>query len=117
MNTLFCASTNAIGQPIDYPRNGTPEVTAFLAELAPGEATPWHQHPVPLLGYVLEGELTVRQASGETRVVRMGEVSLESVGRVHQGSNQGSVPCKMIVFVVGLKDVPYVVKSTAEKNQ
>ena len=108
MKTLFCASTNAIGQAIEYPRNGTPEVTAFLAELAPGEATTWHQHPVPLLGYVLEGELTVRQSDGQTRVVRTGEVSLESVGHVHQGRNDGAVPCKMIVFVVGLKDVPFI---------
>ena len=108
MKTLFCSTTNAVGQPIEYPCNGTPEVTAFIAELAPGEKTVWHQHPVPLLGYILEGELTVRQADGETRVVRAGEISLESVGRVHQGSNEGSVPCKMVVFVVGLKDVPFV---------
>ena len=108
MNYLYRSSLNAIGQPIEYPPNGIPEVTAFIAELAPGEAFPWHQHPVPLLGYVLSGELTVRQADGETRVVRTGEVSLESVGRVHQGSNEGSEPLKMIVFVVGLKDVPFV---------
>jgi len=108
VKTLFCASTNAVGQPIVYPQDGTPEVTAFIAEMAPGEATPWHQHPVPLLGYVLSGELTVRQADGETRIVRTGEVSLESVGRVHQGSNEGSIPLKMIVFVVGLKNVPFV---------
>ncbi len=113
MKTLFCASTNAVGQPIEYPRDGTPEVTAFIAELAPGEKTPWHQHPVPLLGYVLSGELTVRQADGQMRVVRTGEVSLESIGRVHQGSNEGSVHCKMIVFVVGLKDVPFI---TEEKS-
>ncbi len=110
MTTLFCASTNAVGQAIEYLREGTPEVTAFIAELAPGESTPWHQHPVPLLGYVLCGELTVRQVDGEKRVVRTGEVSLESVGRVHQGSNEGSVPLKMIVFVIGLKNVPFFIE-------
>jgi len=113
VKTLFCASTNAVGQPIEYPRNGTPEVTAFIAEMAPGEKTTWHQHPVPLLGYILEGELTVRQADGETRVVRTGEISLESIGRVHQGSNEGTVPCKMIVFVVGLKDVPFITEENS----
>jgi quercetin dioxygenase-like cupin family protein len=113
VKTLFSASTNAIGQPIEYPHEGTPEVIAFVAELAPGEKTTWHQHPVPLLGYVLSGELTVCQADGEKRVVRSGEVSLEAVNRVHQGSNEGSEPLKMIVFVVGLKDVPFV---TEEKS-
>jgi quercetin dioxygenase-like cupin family protein len=113
VKTLFCATTNATGQPIEYPSGGTPEVTAFLAELAPGEVTTWHQHPVPLLGYVLSGELTVVQADGEKRVVRTGEVSLESVGRVHQGRNTGPEPLKMIVFVIGLKDVPFI---TEEKS-
>jgi quercetin dioxygenase-like cupin family protein len=108
--TLLRASVNSIGQPIAYPREGTPEVTALLVEMGPGEETGWHQHPVPLLGYILTGELTVYQISGEKRVVRSGEVSLESVGVIHNGVNEGAVPCKMIVFVAGLKDVPFTVE-------
>ncbi len=108
---LFQSTTNATGQPIVYPHNGTAEVQAFLVEMAPGEKTPWHQHPVPLLGYMLEGELTVHQASGEKRVVRTGEVSLEAVDAVHYGANEGAVPLKMIVFVVGLKDVLFTTEA------
>jgi quercetin dioxygenase-like cupin family protein len=103
---LFRSSVNAIGQAIAYPGDGTPEVTAMLVEMAPGEETGWHQHPVPLMGYVLAGELTVYQATGQKRVVRTGEVSLESVDLGHRGVNEGAVPLKMIVFAVGLKDVP-----------
>jgi quercetin dioxygenase-like cupin family protein len=73
--------------------------------------TGWHQHPVPLLGYLLSGELTVYQVTGEKRVVRTGEVSLESVGVIHQGINEGSGPLKMIVFVIGLKDLPFTVRT------
>ena len=104
---LLQTTVNSVGQPIAYPRDGTPEVTALLIEMAPGEETPWHRHPVPLLGYILTGELTVYQITGEKRVVRAGEVSLESVDVAHRGVNEGAVPCKMIVFVVGLKDVPF----------
>jgi quercetin dioxygenase-like cupin family protein len=111
---LSQTTANAIGQPIAYPREGTPEVTSLLVEMAPGEATPWHSHPVPLLGYILSGELTVYQATGETRVVPAGQVSHESVGVVHRGVNEGAVPLKMIVFVVGLKDVPYTVEVVEE---
>lgn len=110
ISTLLRATTNALGQPIAYPGGGEPEVTAFLVEMAPGEVTVWHRHPVPLLGYLLSGELTVHQVTGEKRVIRAGEVSLESVGVVHQGRNEGSVPLKMIVFVLGLKDVPFFEK-------
>jgi quercetin dioxygenase-like cupin family protein len=109
---LLKTLTNSLGQPIVYPHEGAAEVTAILVEMQPGEKTGWHSHPVPLLGYLLEGELTVRQVTGEKRVVRAGEVSLESVGVVHIGANEGTVPCKMIVFVVGLKDVPYTVEET-----
>jgi quercetin dioxygenase-like cupin family protein len=108
--TLFQSTLNSTGQPIAFPHDGTPEVTAFLAELAPGEETGWHSHPVPLLGYLLQGELTVIQATGETRTVRAGEVSLESVSLIHNGINTGAVPCKMIVFVVGLQAVPFTIK-------
>ena len=107
---LLQATVNSLGQAIVYPINGRPEVTALLVEMAPGEETGWHQHPVPLLGYLLAGELTVYQISGEKRVVRAGEVSLESVNVIHNGVNESAVPLKMIVFVVGLQDVPFTVE-------
>ena len=109
--TLLQTTFNATGQAIAYPSGGTPEVTAILVEMAPGESTGWHQHPIPLLGYILSGELTVYQADGQKRVVPAGQVSLESVDHVHQGINEGLVPVKMIVFAVGLKDVPMTIPS------
>jgi quercetin dioxygenase-like cupin family protein len=107
---LLQTTVNSLGQPIAWPRDGTPEVTALLVEMAPGEETGWHRHPVPLLGYLLAGELTVYQTTGEKRVVRSGEVSLESVDVIHNGVNEGATPCKMIVFVAGLKDLPFTVE-------
>jgi quercetin dioxygenase-like cupin family protein len=105
--TLLQTTANALGQSIVYPREGAAEITALLVEMAPGDETDWHQHPVPLLGYLLSGELTVYQASGEKRVVRAGEVSLESIEVDHRGVNEGHVPLRMIVFVVGIKGVPF----------
>lgn len=113
VQTLLQTSVNSTGQPIAYPQNGTPEITALLIEMAPGEETGWHSHPVPLVGYIMSGELTVYQITGDQRVVRAGENSLESVGVVHNGVNEGSVPCTMIVYVIGLKDVAYTLPVTA----
>jgi quercetin dioxygenase-like cupin family protein len=112
VQTLLRATVNSLGQPIIYPREDTAEVTALLVEMVPGEETGWHSHPVPLLGYLLSGELTINQATGEKRVVCAGEVSLESVGVVHQGVNAGNVPCRMIVFVLGLKDLPFTLEAS-----
>jgi len=104
--TLLRTTTNCIGQPIVYP-SGEAEVTALHIEMAPGESTVWHHHPVPLLGYLLRGELTVYLADGGKRVVRAGEVSLETVGHVHRGVNEAAEPLAMIVFVLGRKGEPY----------
>jgi quercetin dioxygenase-like cupin family protein len=111
---LWQTSVNSIGQPIVYPQGGTPEVTAFLVEMAPGERTPWHQHPVPLLGYILEGELTVQLASGGQRVMKTGQISHEGVDVIHQGISTGAVPVKIIVFAIGLQNVPMTI---IEENQ
>jgi quercetin dioxygenase-like cupin family protein len=104
---LAQTTTNSLGQPIVYPQGGTPEVTALLVEMVPGEELPWHRHPVPLLGYIFSGELTVYQVTGEKRVVGAGEVSLESVDVMHRGVNEGAVTCKMVVFVLGTKGVAF----------
>ena len=107
---LLQTTVNSLGQPIAYPQGGMPEVTALLVEMAPGDEMPWHQHPVPLLGYILAGALTVYQRTGEKRVVLAGEASLESVNSIHRGVNEGTEPCKMVVFVLGLKGVDFTEK-------
>jgi quercetin dioxygenase-like cupin family protein len=116
LKPLLQTTTNSLGQPIAYPANGTPEITALLIEMAPGEETGWHSHPVPLVGYIMSGALTVYQITGEKRVVPAGQNSLESVGVVHNGVNEGTVPCKMIVYALGLKDVPFTVKAPIVNN-
>jgi quercetin dioxygenase-like cupin family protein len=110
VQTLLQTTNNSVGLPIAYPRGGTPEVTVLLIEMAPGEETGWHRHPVPLMGYIMEGTLTVYQATGHKRVIPAGGVSLESVDMIHNGVNEGAVPCKMVVFVVGVKDIPFTIQ-------
>ena len=113
---LLQTTVNSTGQSIEYPRDGVPEITALLIEMAPGEETGWHSHPVPLVGYIMSGELTVYQITGDKRVVPAGQNSLESVGVIHNGVNEGSVPCKMIVYVLGLKDVPYTIEAEQDSG-
>jgi hypothetical protein len=44
-------------------------------------------------------------------VVRAGEASLESIDSIHVGANEGTEPLKMIVFVLGIKDLPFTILS------
>jgi quercetin dioxygenase-like cupin family protein len=88
------------GQPIIYPK-GQSEVTALIVEIAPEGETGWHEHPVPVFGYIMEGELELRLATGEVRIVHPGEVLPESVGVLHNGRNIGEEPVKILVFYMG----------------
>jgi quercetin dioxygenase-like cupin family protein len=55
------------GEPIRYP-SGAAKITAEEITLQPGQQTGWHTHPVPLFGYILEGELTVDYGAKGKRI-------------------------------------------------
>ncbi len=112
VQTLLKTSVNSVGQPVVYPQGGTAEVTALLIDFAPGEATGWHSHPVPVFGYLLSGEMTVYGAQGEKRIVRAGEASLESVDLLHNGINEGGETARLVVFILGQQGVKHTVERT-----
>jgi quercetin dioxygenase-like cupin family protein len=107
---LLRTSQNTIGQAIEYPKSGTPEVTALLVEIPPGQGTGWHKHPVPIFAYVLAGTLTVEFASGERHEFHQGQALAEAVETPHNGFNAGDEPVKLVVFAMGVKDVPVAVQ-------
>jgi quercetin dioxygenase-like cupin family protein len=111
VKTLLKTSTNWGGQEIRYPRKGRAEVSVLFIEMAPGEQTGWHRHPVPLFGYMLSGALTIELPDGTKCVHRAGKAASEVVDLLHNGVNRGKKPCRLVVFVIGKKDVPFVVKA------
>ncbi|MGZ4976209.1 MAG: cupin domain-containing protein [Methylobacter sp.] len=88
------------GKPIVYPK-GQGEVTALIVEIAPEAETGWHEHPVPAFGYIMEGELELRLATGKVKILHPGDVISESVGVLHNGRNIGDEPVKILVFYMG----------------
>jgi quercetin dioxygenase-like cupin family protein len=102
-------SENTIGQAIEYPRTGTPEVSALLVEIPPGQQTGWHKHPVPIFAYVLSGTLTEEFSDGKKFDFHPGQALAEAVETAHNGYNAGSDPVKLILFVMGEKGVPFTV--------
>jgi quercetin dioxygenase-like cupin family protein len=110
VKTLLRTSTNSAGQPIEYPHDGTPEVSILLIDIAPGKETGWHKHPVPLFGYVLSGQVTVHLANGDKHTFRKGDALAEAVNMLHNGVNEGAVPTRLLVVVAGEKNVPFTIK-------
>ncbi len=68
---VLSSSETILGQPFAYPA-ASPHVTAVIVTLPPGARTGWHRHPVPLFGYMLEGELTVAYEGAGERIYRPG---------------------------------------------
>lgn len=90
-----------VGQPIEYPE-GSPQVSLVQIEIAPGERTGWHYHPMPSVGYLIQGtlEVTARE-SGDVIRFQKGEAVAEMVGDVHRGHNVGNEPVRLLVFYAG----------------
>lgn len=99
---LLDSSKTILGQPLVYPSDGKAKVQSVIVTMQPGEQTGPHKHPYPTYGYVLEGELTVEYADGETRVYREGDALLEAVDIYHNGKNTGTVPMRILVVFMGV---------------
>lgn|GEM_PF-235250 len=107
---LLSSTTAGNGQKLVYLRTDNPEVTALLVGIPPGGQTGWHQHPVPVYAYVLEGRLTVAMKDGTTFSFTRGEAVFEVINTLHNGYNYGSEPVSLVVFYTGAVGVPNVVR-------
>jgi quercetin dioxygenase-like cupin family protein len=84
----------------------------MTVELAPGAETGWHEHPVPVYGYVVSGSLSVELENGKLISFSAGEAIIEVVNTMHNGRNSGAVPVKLAVFYLGAEGIPNVVRKT-----
>ena len=97
---LLKTSNGWDGKQIVYPE-GQAEVTALLVEIAPGESTGWHQHPVPSFGFLLEGILEITLTDGRVKRMQPGEALSEVTDTVHIGRALSTTPVKIVVFYAG----------------
>ena len=102
---LITTSQTIIGQPLAYPA-GTAKVTAVIVTIPPGGETGWHEHAVPLFGYMLDGVLTVDYGDKGTRTYRPGDSLMEAMNWPHNGSNKGDVPVRILAVYMGAEGVP-----------
>lgn len=98
---LIKASTSWDGKPIIYPA-GQAEITGLMVEIAPGNETGWHLHPVPSFGLIMEGTLEVTLKNGKMKRFNEGEALVEVVNTLHNGRNVGNKPLKILVFYSGV---------------
>lgn len=108
---ILQTETTSGGDPITYLKTDKPKITVMTVEIAPAARTGWHSHPMPVYAYVISGKLSVEIEGGKTVEFKEGEAIIEVVNKPHNGINNGAVPVKLVVFYVGGKEIPNVIKS------
>ena len=108
---ILQTETMSNGEPIRYTDTDHPKVTVMTVDVAPGARTGWHSHPVAVYAYVLSGRLTVEIEGGRTVEFSEGEAIIEVVKVRHNGINHGKIPVKLVVFYLGGKGIPNVIKA------
>ena len=114
---LMRTQTSWDGKPLQF-KPGTAEMSALYIEIAPGQQTGWHQHPVPNFAYLLEGELEVSLKDGRSNHVKAGEALAEVVNVMHNGRNPSSTtPAKLVVFYMGALGIPLTIAEPATADK
>ena len=82
------------------------QAVQVLAIVGPGAREGKHTHPGTLVGYVLEGTLTLEREGKPTASYNAGDSFVIEAGTVHEGINNGKVPYKAITTFVVEKGKP-----------
>ena len=105
VQALFATSKTVMDEPIVYPANAAAKLTAAILTIQPGGETGWHTHGVPLVGMVLDGDLTVDYRDQGPRTYHAGEAFAEAMSVPHNGHNDGNVPVRLIALYIGAEGV------------
>ena len=95
------------GGAIAYPE-GNAQITSVILRVEEGAEPPFHCHPVPTIGYVLNGSLEVETSNGDKVLLKQGESVVEVMRTVHRGVAV-EAPAEIVVFYAGAEGVPVTV--------
>lgn len=111
---LLETSVHGDGVPIVYPK-GTPFVTVRITEVPPGVIIPKHRHQIPLIVYMLEGDLTLHIDNGTVRVAKQGEAFIEA-WNWHYGENATDKTVRLLAVYPGEVGTPLSIRPPAEPS-
>lgn len=98
---LLVTGKTVVGENIQYPTSGAPRITVAVVTVAPNTQAGFHRHPVPLVAYILEGELTVDYGEKGVKTFRQGDALVEAMNVPHRGMNLGTTVVKLLAVYVG----------------
>ena len=89
----------------DLSMAGHEAVTA-LAEFQPGATVGRHTHPGEEVGYILEGTIVLEQEGKPAVTLGVGKTFFIPAGTVHNATNRGSAPARVLANYVVEKGKP-----------
>lgn len=101
MQILLESQQTIAEEPLAYPQSGQAKVTSAIITIPPGKSTGWHQHKIPLVAYLLAGELEMEYANGKRVQFKTGEALMEAIKVPHIGANMGTIPARIFVVFLG----------------
>lgn len=104
--TILTATQSIIGEQLVYPAAAQAQITAKIITLKPGAVLPWHTHPMPTFGYVLDGEVTVDYGDLGRRTFAKGEALMEAMAHAHRGLNVSAAPVRVLAVSIGVVGQP-----------
>lgn len=82
------------------------EMVLVAVEIPPGGREGRHTHPGPLMAQVQEGVLTLDDEGKPTTTYKAGDAIFIKGGNIHEGSNHGTTPVKILATFVVEKGKP-----------
>lgn len=75
-------------------------------EIPPGGAEGRHTHSADVLGYVQEGEVELYVEGQGTKTYKAGDTFSIMTGQIHEGTNKGTAPARLLAVFVAEKGKP-----------
>ncbi len=97
---LLGGNKTILDQTYAYP-TGTPLINSYSVTISAGKATDIHTHGVPVLAYVVSGQMEVDYGSKGKRTIKAGESYVEAINWCHQARAAGGKPVKILVSYLG----------------
>ena len=103
---IFTSSKTIDGNSFNYPK-GKAEMRLIRVEVEKGATIPMHSHPIPLMGHIESGQLTLEKRSGASKTFKQGDsFVLSSNTPPHSMGNKGNTSAVMWVAVASAEGIP-----------
>lgn len=103
---VLCSDSSWDGVKYKEYGSGQPEIAVVRIYIPAHTTMHWHSHPMPNVGYMLTGELTVESLrDGKTVRFTQGQALPEMVDTVHRGVT-GELPATLVVFYASISGFP-----------